>query len=132
MKIGGLVSSGELYRDKRGRIGGTGKGMIKRIMDIQSWSLHTNLIIIVQQLGYLTTLLGEARVKECDTNPSATAMCSSSNQKNPRSSPQALPCSSPSSLNRHVFSFPPLSVQHPSPAPVMQNSQYCSSCSLLV
>lgn len=42
MKIGGLVSSGELYRDKRGRIGGTGKGIIKRIMDIQSWSLHTN------------------------------------------------------------------------------------------
>lgn len=41
MKIGGLVLSGELYRDTRGRIGGTGKGMNERLMDIQSWSLHS-------------------------------------------------------------------------------------------
>lgn len=42
MKIGGLVLSGELYRDKSARIGGAGKGMIERFMDIQSRSLHTN------------------------------------------------------------------------------------------
>lgn len=34
MKIGGLVLSGELYRDKSARIGGVGKGMIKHLMDI--------------------------------------------------------------------------------------------------
>lgn len=42
MKLGGLVLSGELYRDNSARIGGAGKGMIKRLMDIQSRSLHTN------------------------------------------------------------------------------------------
>lgn len=42
MKIGALVLSGELYRDKSAGIGGAGKGMIKRLMDIQRRSPHTN------------------------------------------------------------------------------------------